>query len=294
MLVDRHMNGNPLFGNLPRKFKITITGCSHWCTYPEINDIALTAVRRRRELGFSLRVGGGLSTRPHLAQRLDAFVPPGIILEVVEAVAAVFRDSDELRVNRGKARMKYLFLTHGWTAARFLDAVHERLGYPLDPASDEQVPAGEVRDHVGIKPQRQEGLFSAGFSVAAGRLLPAQLHQIADLAQEFGDGTLRTTIMQNIVVLGIPEKRLASFYEHAERTGLPLQGSPFRRGTIACTGSEFCKLAVVETKGFALGLMNDLEQRVPGFEAQIKLHITGAPTRAGSTGLRTLASRASA
>jgi sulfite reductase (ferredoxin) len=279
--VDRHMNGNPVFANLPRKFKITITGCGQWCTYPEINDIGLTAVRRGEEVGFSLRVGGGLSTRPHLARRLDAFVPWGLVPEVVEAVAAVFRDSDELRVNRAKARMKCLFLVQGWTEERFLAAVEERLGYRLDRSAPEQVPAGAFRDHVGIIPQKQDGLFAAGFSIAAGRITPWQLRAVAELAERYGDGGLRTTIMQNVVVLGIPERNLAAFARAAERAGLPITGSAFRRGTIACTGSEYCKLAIVETKQFALGLIEELERRVPGFEAQIKLHVTGCPNACG-------------
>jgi sulfite reductase (ferredoxin) len=279
--VDQHMNGNGLYANLPRKFKITITGCAHWCTYPEINDIGLTAVRRGEEIGFSLRVGGGLSTRPHLARRLDAFVRWDQVPAVVEAVAGVFRDSDELRVNRAKARMKFLFLTHGWTSDRFLAAVEERIGQRLDPAVQETVPTGEFRDHVGVQFERRPGRVAAGFSVAGGRIAPRELRAIAGLAEEFGDGTLRTTIMQNVVALGIDQTRLSAFWKAAEEVGVPLAGSPFRRGTVACTGSEFCKLALVETKRFSIGLIAELERRMPAFDRLIKLHVTGCPNACG-------------
>jgi sulfite reductase (ferredoxin) len=279
--VDRHMNGNALYANFPRKFKITVTGCARWCTYPEINDIGLTAVRRGNEIGFSLRVGGGLSTRPHLAERLDAFVEWDQVPEVVEAVASIFRDSDELRLNRAKARMKFLFLVHGWTGEKFLGEVERRLGYRLAPAVEERAPEGAFRDHTGVQPEKDEGHFYGGFTVAAGRITPAQLLGIAELADRYGSGALRTTVMQNIVVPGIAAGRLAAFRVAAEGVGVLLDASPFRRGTVACTGSEYCKLAIVETKAFGAGLIDELERRMPGYDTLVKLHITGCPNSCG-------------
>src|SRR5262249_13436638 len=156
MLVD-----NPAFYNLPRKYKISISGCRDWCSYPEINDLAFTpAVREtggRRETGFSVRVGGGLSTEPHMAVRLDAFVRPDQVTSVTKAVSELFRDADALRENRERARLKYLFLQHGWTPESFLQAIDQKLGYRLDPAAPEHAPADVFRDHVGIHPQKQPG-----------------------------------------------------------------------------------------------------------------------------------------
>ncbi len=282
LAVDRRMNGNPLYANLPRKFKISITGCAHWCSYPEINDIGLTAVRRGRDVGFSLRVGGGLSTRPHLAERLDAFVGWDQVPDVVDAVAGIFRDSDELRVQRAKARMKFLFLTHGWTAERFLAEIEQRLGYRLDPGVSELPPDGSFRDHVGINPEKAADTVYAGFSVAAGRLTPASLRAIADLADAYGSGALRTTVMQNIAVLGIRASTVEALRRAAARSGAPpLEGSAFRRGVLACTGSEYCKLALVETKWFGLGLIADLERRLPEFSSHMKVFVTGCPNACG-------------
>ena len=280
--LDRHMNGNPDFANFPRKFKISVTGCRHWCTYPEINDIGFTAIRRGEEIGFSLRVGGGLSTRPHMAERLDAFVQWDQVVAVTEAVAGIFRDSDVLRVSRAKARMKYLFLTQGWTADRFLSELNRRLGFTLDPAvAEEHAPTEHFRDHVGIHPQRQPGLSYAGFSVAAGRLRPSLLRRIADWAEEYGDGTLRTTIAQNLVVLNVPDARVASFEQAVGSDGIAPTASPFQRGIVACTGSEFCKLALVETKAFSLNLIPDLERRLPNFSQHLRIHVTGCPNACG-------------
>jgi sulfite reductase (ferredoxin) len=279
--IDRFLNGNPDFANFPRKFKITVTGCSHWCTYPEINDIGLTAVRRGGEIGYHVRVGGGLSTRPHLALKLDAFIRRPQVLDVVTAIAAIFRDSDELRLNRTKARLKFLFLNHGWTRESFLAEIERRIGYALDPAVDETPPDGRVRDHVGVQPQRQPGLSYAGFSVLSGRITPAALRGIARLADEFGDGTVRATAMQNLIVLNVPNTRLPELVAAAAALGVPLEGSPFQRGTLSCTGSEFCKLAITETKRFSIGLAEELERRLPGFAERIRLYVTGCPNSCG-------------
>ena len=280
--IDRFMNGNPEFANLPRKFKITITGCAQWCTYPEINDIGATAVKRHDgAIGFRVRVGGGLSTRPHLAVPLAAFVHPHQVRDVVIACASIFRDSDELRLNRAKARMKFLFLNHGWTAESYLAEVERRIGYRLDAPVVEQEPDGSYRDHVGVHPQREKGRFFAGFSVTSGRVTPDQLRRIATLASEFGSGALRLTATQNIVLLDIPHDRVNAFLAAVPSTGLALGGSPFQRGMVSCTGSEFCKLAITETKRFSIQLAADLERRVPGFDADMKLHVTGCPNSCG-------------
>jgi sulfite reductase (ferredoxin) len=282
--VDRFMNGNPDFANLPRKFKITITGCAHWCTYPEINDIGVTAVRRSDGvIGFAVRVGGGLSTRPHLAVRLPVFLHPHQVRDVVAACAAIFRDSDELRQNRAKARMKFLFLSHGWTAERFVAEVETRIGYALDAGvdADADAPGAAFRDHVGIHPQKKDALYYAGFSITSGRVTPEQLRAIAALAFDFGSGSLRLTATQNVVITDIAARRLTAFMNAVRDAGLALGGSPFQRGTVSCTGSEFCKLAITETKRFSIGLVADLEARLPGFADEIKLHVTGCPNSCG-------------
>ena len=279
--IDRALNGNPELANLPRKFKITVTGCAHWCTYPEINDIGVTAVRRGSEVGYHIRVGGGLSTRPHLSIRLDAFVHREQVLDVVKAIGGIFRDSDELRVNRAKARMKFLFIAHGWTAETFLREVERRIGYTLEPAVEEHVPDARVRDHVGVHSQRQPGVSYAGFSVVSGRITPDQLRGIADMADRYGDGTIRTTAMQNILVLNVPDDHLAALARDGAALGLPLEGSAFQRGTLSCTGSEFCKLAITETKRFSIDLAAEMERRLPGFTERIRLYVTGCPNACG-------------
>ena len=283
--IDRALGGNSEFYNLPRKFKISITGCRHWCTYPEINDIGLTAATRvrngREEIGFSLRIAGGLSTNPHLGVRLNAFIQQSQVLPVVRGVAEIFRASEVLRQSREKARLKFLFLEHGWTAEQFLDELQRVVGFTLDPAEPEELPADIHRDHVGIHPQKQLGLSYIGASVLRGRITPQQLRTAASLADRYADGHIRTTIMQNLLVVNVPRQHAATVARELESVGLPMQASVFARGTVACTGSEFCKLALTETKGFARWLSEELEDRLPGFEEQLKLNITGCPNSCG-------------
>ncbi|MFZ3217834.1 MAG: nitrite/sulfite reductase [Candidatus Acidiferrales bacterium] len=283
--LNRQFAGNSEFYNLPRKFKISVTGCHLWCSYPEINDVALTATIRRKngaiETGFSLRVGGGLSTEPHLATRLNAFVAEHQAAAVVRGIAEVFRDSEVLRESRERARLKYLFLKHGWTADTFLAELHRRIGFTLDPAEPEHVPEDAYRDHVGIHAQKQPGLSYVGASVLRGRITSGQLRTAAELAERFAGGEIRTTIMQNLLLVNVRNEDAATVARALDAAGLPVAASTFARGTIACTGSEFCKLALTETKSFARWLVQELEDRIPGFDQQLKLHVTGCPNSCG-------------
>ncbi len=285
--VAHKLTANPEFYNLPRKFKISVTGCPLWCSYPEINDVALTAIKRvvdgKEEIGYTLRVGGGLSTEPHLAVRIPAFIRQDQAFAAVRATAEIFREQQELRENRTRARIKYLFMRFGWTAESFLEALEERLGYKLDPnpVSEDVVPDDVYRDHIGIAPQRQAGLSSVGASVLRGRVSGDQLLQLAELAERYGTGELRTTIMQNVIVVNVPNAKTADLVVALNTMGLQVDVSAFWRGAIACTGTEFCKLAIAETKGFSKWLVSEMEERLPGFDQQIKLHVTGCTNSCG-------------
>ncbi len=283
--VTRALAGNDDFYNLPRKFKISITGCNIWCPYPEINDVGLTAIRRgtgaHSEVGFSLRVGGGLSTDPHLSARLNAFVRWNQVIPVVKGIAEIFRDADPLRENRERARLKFLFLRHGWTARDFQDQLESRLGFPLDPAVEETPPEDVYRDHVGIHPQKQPGLFYIGAAVLRGRITAEQMRAAAELADQCAGGELRTTNMQNLLIVNVPQQNTATLARELDAIGLRPGGSAFWRGAIACSGSEFCKLAITETKSFSRWLVEELEERLPGFEQHLKLHVTGCPNSCG-------------
>jgi sulfite reductase (ferredoxin) len=279
--IAQLLAGNPEFFNLPRKFKISVSGCPSWCNNPEINDIGLTAAKHNGVVGYSLRVGGGLSADPHLAVRLDAFILPDQALRVVRAIAEIFRDQQGLRESRDRARMKHLFMKEGWTADSFLAELQSRLDFTLLPGAPEQVPNDIFRDHAGINPQRQAGLSSVGASVLRGRLTGEQVEAAADLAERFGSGALRTTVSQNLLFIDVPNGRAAELAAELGKIGLQVDGSSFWRGAIACTGTEFCKLAITETKGFTSWLVDELEERLPGFDQELKLNVTGCPNGCG-------------
>ena len=283
--ASRLLAGNADFYNLPRKFKISITGCRVWCPYPEINDIGLTATTRvlqgAPEVGFSLRVAGGLSTEPYLGARLNAFVRWNQVLPAIKGIAELFRDSEVLREHRERARLKFLFLRHGWTAERFLDELQQRVGFRFDPAVEEHPPADVYRDHVGIHRQKQAGWFYVGAAVLRGRITAEQMQAAADLAERFASGELRATNMQNLVIVNVPQANAAALAKELDAIGLKVGGSAFFRGTIACSGTEFCKLAITETKSFSRWLVEELEERLPGFDQHLKLHVTGCPNSCG-------------
>jgi sulfite reductase (ferredoxin) len=268
--------GDAAFSNLPRKFKSSISGCSAQCAIHEINDVAFVGVRHpdTGEPGYDLWVGGGLSTNPMIAKRLGAFIQPGQVPEVWAGVASVFRDYGYRRL-RHRARIK--FLVADWGAERFREVLEkEYLGYALPDGPAPAAPAGGIRDHVGVHAQR-DGLFYVGFTPTVGRLDADLLDAIADLASRYGSGRVRTTTEQKMVILDVPEAQIEALVSELDEHGLPARPSVFRRHTMACTGIEFCKLAIVETKARAAAAIEELERRLPGFDVPVTINVNGCP-----------------
>ena len=174
-------------------------------------------------------------------------------------------------------------MRHGWTAESMLEAIETKLGYKFDPnpVNADIVPDDIYRDHTGITPQKQPGLSAVGASVLNGRLTGDQLIKLADLADKYGNGQLRATIGQNILIPNVPDRETAALVIELNTLGLYVDVSPFWRGAIACTGTEFCKLAIAETKAFNKWLVAELEERLPTFDQQIRLHVTGCTNSCG-------------
>jgi sulfite reductase (ferredoxin) len=267
--------GDPAYANLPRKFKTSISGCSTFCTNHEINDVAFVGVHHP-ELGpgYDLWVGGGLSTNPKLAVRLGAFVEPSRVSEVWAGVTSVFRDYGYRR-SRNHARLK--FLMADWGPERFREVMEkEYLGAPLPDGPAPAKPPTEDRDHVGVHAQK-DGCFYVGCVPRSGRTSGTQLQRVADLAEAHGSRKVATTAQQGLVVLDVPADSVDAVVEGLEAEDLRVRPSVFRRGTMACTGLEFCKLAIVETKARAVDLYTELERRLPDFDEPITLHVNGCP-----------------
>jgi sulfite reductase (ferredoxin) len=272
-IAERYI-GSPEFSNLPRKFKSAISGCTAHCTVHEINDIAFVGVvNDEGEAGYDVFVGGGLSTNPMFAKRLGAFVAPERVHEVWAGITSIFRDYGYRRL-RHRARIK--FLMNDWGPERFREVLEkEYLGYSLPDGPPPAAPLPR-RDHVGVHPQK-DGRFYVGFAPKAGRVNGELLRDIADLAERHGSGRVRTTAEQKMVVLDVPEKNTEPLAEALARHDLQVRPSTFRRQTMACTGIEYCKLAIVETKQRAMDLIDELEKRLPDFDQPLTINVNGCP-----------------
>jgi sulfite reductase (ferredoxin) len=177
--------------------------------------------------------------------------------------------------------LKHLFTRQGWTAEHFLRELNARLGFDLDPGVEDSAPPDAYRDHVGIHAQKQPGLYYVGAAVLRGRITTAQMRAAANLAEKYAAGELRTTNMQNLLVINVPRENVETLVCELDGVGLRVEASPFWRGAVACTGTEFCKLAITETKSFARWLVEELEERVPDFDQPLKLNVTGCPNACG-------------
>jgi sulfite reductase (ferredoxin) len=267
--------GDPAFSNLPRKYKTAISGCTVQCVPHEINDISFVGVPGPDgDPGYDLWAGGGLSTNPMIGKRLGAFVLPGQVPDVWAGVTSIFRDYGYRRL-RHRARLK--FLMADWGPERFREVLErDYLGYSLADGPAPKAPGSGERDHVGIHKQR-DGRYYVGFAPRVGRMSADSLGLVGRLAAEYGSGRVRTTTEQKMVILDVPEARTSELAGELEAGGLPVTPSPFRRHTMACTGIEFCKLAIVETKHRASDLIAELERRLPDFTEPVTINVNGCP-----------------
>jgi sulfite reductase (ferredoxin) len=272
-IVDRYI-GDPEYANLPRKFKTALTGHPVHDVAPEVNDVAFVGVDHPEHgPGFDLWVGGGLSTNPMLAVRLGTWVPREEVAEVWAGVVAVFRDYGYRRL-RTRARIK--FLVADWGAEKFREVLeNEYLKRRLIDGPAPAVPA-EPGDHVGIHRQK-DGKYFVGLSPVAGRTSGSELLQLADLAEAHGSHRIRTTPLQKLLVLDLEESKVDSLITAVEACGLSARRDAWRRSVMACTGIEFCKLAIVETKAQAARVVDELERRLGALDSPISVHINGCP-----------------
>ena len=271
--ISDFFTGNREYANLPRKFKMSVTGCREDCAQAEINDIGMVPAQLADgTVGFNLLVGGGLSDGPRIASDVDVFVHPADAVEIARAVAQLF---DELgnRENRWTCRMRYLVQELG--PERFRAELAARARIPLTPAG-EHLTNHYRGDHIGVHRQRGEGVCYVGLNVTVGRMTGTNLIEAARLAETYGDGEIRLTTDQNFILTGVPDaKRDGLLAEPLLQTHSP-NPKPFERGAVACTGNEFCRLAIVETKARALQWAQELDRRVDSNGAGIiRLHFSG-------------------
>jgi sulfite reductase (ferredoxin) len=278
-IIERYI-GKEEFSNLPRKFKTAISGSPRQDVTHEINDVAfIGAVHPEHGPGFDVWVGGGLSTNPMLGQRLGAWVSLDEVPEVWAGVVGIFRDYGYRRL-RTRARLK--FLVADWGIPKFREVLEtEYLKRPLiDGAAPPEYDG--PRDHIGVHPQN-DGRFYVGVKPTVGRVSGTLLTQLADLVEAHGSQRVRTTTDQGLVILDVEADRIASLTEGLHALGLSTTPSTFRRNLMACTGLEFCKLAIVETKARAIALADDLETRLGDLDVPLTINVNGCPNACART-----------
>ncbi len=271
--IVRRYVGSPEFSNLPRKFKSAVSGLQD--VAHEVNDLSFVGVvHPEHGPGFDVWVGGGLSTNPMIAQRLGVWVPLDEVADVWAGVVGIFRDWGYRRL-RNRARLK--FLVADWGIEKFRQVLEDDyLGRTLIDGPAPAPVTGGTYDHIGAHPQL-DGTFYVGFAPMVGRISGTLLNKIGDLAEEFGSGRVRTTAEQKLLILDVPAGRVEDLMDALEFLDLQARPSQFRRRTMACTGIEFCKLAIVETKGRAAALVRELERRLPEFDAPLAINLNGCP-----------------
>ena len=281
-LVDEasaYFSSNPEYADLPRKFKVGIFGyrSSGQC---EINCLSFYGVQNTDgEVGYGVTIGGGLSTEPHLAQDMNVFVRANKVMEVMEGVTAMYRDHG-YRKSRKHARLKYLVADWGIEKTRSV-LEEQYLKYKLRDGEAQETFKG-YEDSLGVVPQKGGELSAIGVPVIAGRMTADQMDEVADIAQEFGTGDIRLTVMQNFVIINIPNDKIEAVKARLEAIDLPIEVSAVRRGVVACTGIEFCNLAVTETKARAKNLVNLLDEGVQWNDSEyFRINVNGCPNSCG-------------
>jgi sulfite reductase beta subunit-like hemoprotein len=272
--LERTFVGHREYSNLPRKFKVSVSACVHRCAQHEINDIGLVAVEKDGTVGYDVWVGGGLGASARMGRRLDIFARPQDAVEVCRAITEIFRDEGK-RTKRTRARIK--FLVDEWGVERLRAEVEQRLGRELETSVAPADPIDPQRDHLGIHPQVRHGLYYVGGTTLRGRFTADQMIGVADIADRYGSGELRCTNRQNIIVIDVPDHHVEAVAAELADLGLPTEASAFRRGVISCTGMEFCKLAIVETKERAAELIEHLERRIGDLDGAIRINLNGCP-----------------
>jgi ferredoxin-nitrite reductase len=289
--VSDFFTGNREYANLPRKFKMSITGCREDCAQAEINDIGMWPARRFHDgaVGFNLLVGGGLSDGPRMASDLDVFVLPEQVVEICRAIAQLYGELGN-RENRGINRMRYL--VQELSPEGFREELATRAVVSLEPAGEE-LTRRYRGDHVGVHAERRPGRSYVGCSVPVGRLSGLELVEVARLAEEYGDGEVRLATDQNFVLTGVPSDRVEELLQETLLRRYSPFPAPFERGVVACTGSEFCRFALVETKARAVQWARELDRKFAGamgggagqrerpHDSIVRMHFSGCPASCG-------------
>ncbi|GAB2719554.1 nitrite/sulfite reductase [Paenibacillus thermoaerophilus] len=278
--VNRFFLLNRDFSNLPRKYKMSISANIYNNAHAEIQDLAFTPATKvidgQEVAGFHVWVGGGLSAKPHLAKQLDIFVRPEEVLKVAIGVTTIFRDYG-YREKRHHARLK--FLVADWGPEKFLNKLLELIG-DMPKRGEDKIAGWQAAYFDGVHPQKQPGLNYVGLNVPVGRMNADELTELARLADEYGDGSIRTTVSQNVLLTGVPDAKVDALLREKLLERFSPNPKRFMSRTVSCTGNEFCNLAIVETKERARRVAEYLDSKVD-LDEEVRIHFIGCPNACG-------------
>ncbi len=271
--INDYLRANKSLVNLPRKYKIGISGCAKHCMGHEIQDLSFTAVKFDSKVLFDVNVGGGLGSNKQIAKHLG-YVGEEDVLKVTQIVSETYRD-DGLRKSRRKARLGHLI--DDWGIDKFRNVVEERLGFSFIVKPVKAYTPYAKREHFGIHPSSVEGQSYVGCSVNGGHVGAQGLADIADVIEKYGATTIKITNTQNFVVKDVPNENTKDLSDAFQLFDIEVYPSPFKARTISCTGMRFCKFAISETKNKAIDLASYLEKEFPGFDENVSISLNGCP-----------------
>jgi ferredoxin-nitrite reductase len=278
-MITNGGRGNPEFTNLPRKFNIAIEGSRDNSVHAEINDVAFVPAYREGILGFNVVVGGFFSSRRcEAAIPLDAWVQPDQqVVDLCRSILEIYRDHG-LRANRQKSRL--MWLIDEWGVAKFREEVAAKLPFPLLTAAPKDELDWDKRDHLGVHPQKQAGLNYVGLHVPVGRLYANDFFELSRLADTYGSGEVRLTVEQNLILVNVPDDKLEALLAEPLLTKFRVDPHNLQRSVVSCTGAQFCKFALIETKNRALAMVAALEKELT-VPKPVRIHWTGCPNSCG-------------
>jgi len=271
--VYNFLGGNKDLVNLPRKFKVGISACSKHCMGHEIQDVSFTAVQFENEVLFDVSVGGGLASNKEIATHIG-YVKQEQILDVVKVVSYIYRDHG-LRENRRKARLGHLIAS--WGIEKFVEEVQAKLDFKIGAPKEQNYTAYSKREHFGIHPSTNENISYIGCAVNAGKIGAVGLDKLAESLEKFGATTIKATNTQNFIITDAPTKNAEALVKELATYGIDANPSPFKARTLSCTGLDFCKFAISETKTQAIQLSEYLESKFPDFNDTLSISFNGCP-----------------
>ncbi|MDR4985510.1 ferredoxin--nitrite reductase [Bacillus cereus] len=278
--VYDYFQHNEEFSNLPRKFKMSISSNIYNSANAEINCVAFTPATKEidgeKKVGFHIKVGGGLSARPYLAEELDVFVLPEEVKAVSIAIATIFRDFG-YREKRHLARLK--FLVADWGAEKFKEKLLEYTG-PLQSKGESALKGWNAGYFYGVQDQKQEGLKYVGFNVPVGRLHAEEMFEIARIAKQYGNGQIRTCNSQNFIIPNVPPENVAGLISEPLFEAISASPKSFIGHAVSCTGIEYCNLALVETKERLRKIAEYLDTQI-ALDVPVRIHMVGCPNSCG-------------